>query len=282
MSLSRQEESVQRYYDRNTAPFLRFARMFSPPAIHQPLYETAGTSLTTALHTHHRILLEFLPVGDGEMHILDLGCGVGQSLFYLADHTPDNMLYHGITLSGEQAEMGRRYAIKLARAARVRIYEGSFQALPEHVPTVDLAFAIESFIHSSDAHEFFVQIRSRMHPGGQLILFDDFRTDSTDDAASGRILEDFRTGWLAHNLLPHDEIVQHAAEAGLNIVEVRDLTPFLKLNRPRDRFVRLIVPLARVFMKRSVYCRFLVGGNARQLAYQRGLLAYRMLRFTRG
>jgi cyclopropane fatty-acyl-phospholipid synthase-like methyltransferase len=278
MNLSSREEQVRRYYDRNTIRFLRFARTFAPSAIHQPLYMSAGMSLTDALHTPHRMLLEQIPEGGDAFSILDLGCGVGESMRYLAGQTPDHIAFYGITLSGEQAEMARRINNE-AGAKHIDIFQGSFQAIPTDIPCVDLAFAIESFIHSTDAGEFFAEVAARLQPGGQLILFDDFLSDKLK--SSDRVLQDFRTGWLAQNLLSQDQITKAASDCGLGIVESRNLTQMLRLNRPRDRFIRLIAPIARPFMDWSEYCRFLVGGNARQLAYQKGLLGYRMIRFER-
>ena len=61
------------------------------------------------------------------------------------------------------------------------------------------------------------------------------------------------------------------------MLDQRDLTGYLRLNRPRDRWIRLIAPVARLLAPVSRYCTFLVGGNARQSAYQQGLLQYMQL-----
>jgi cyclopropane fatty-acyl-phospholipid synthase-like methyltransferase len=281
MKPSGQEHQVQHYYDRNTVRFLRLARTLHPRAIHQPLYAAPEMTMKEALHTPHRILLELIPQTKSVLQVLDLGCGVGESVLYLSKKTDANVLFHGITLSGEQVEIARKYVAQERADSRIRIHHGSFQSLPDEIPAVDLAYAIESLVHSSDVQQFFGEVATRLSPGGQRVIFDDFLIDSPDSGQNSQVLSDFRSGWLASTILSADAVAGIANRSGFRLKESRDLSAMLRLNRPRDKFVRLITPLARIFMDRSMYCRFLVGGNARQVAYQKGMLQYCMLRFEK-
>ncbi len=275
------EQEVRHYYDRNTFRFLRLARRSAPQAIHQPLYVHEQMTLEDALHTPHKKILELLSTGVHDGIILDLGCGVGESILYMAKHTPVNFKYYGITISGNQARNASSRISLSGLSARIQIIEGSFQSLPSELPSIDLAYAIESFVHSPDPSEFFSQVSAKLKRGGQLILFDDFLRKLSEDQSDMNILSDLKTGWLANTLLTSEQVTNLAVQAGFRQESNTDLSGMLSLHRLRDTFIHLLAPLARLFLQHSQYCRFLVGGDARQRAYQRGLLQYAMLVFVK-
>ena len=234
-----------------------------------------------ALHTQHRYILKALPATTDRCDILDLGCGVGESMLFLAKQTNANFCFQGITLSKVQADAGRQYINAAGIQERITMLEGSFQQLPKSLPPIDLAYAIEAFIHSPDADQMLSEVASVLKTGGTIILFDDFLTHKPNDPKEQRIVHDLENGWLALSLLTIEEIKTLAYRHGFRVESERDFSRQLRLYRMRDRFIKLIVPLARLFMRSSQYCRFLVGGDARQRAYQNGLLKYVMLTFTK-
>jgi cyclopropane fatty-acyl-phospholipid synthase-like methyltransferase len=275
------EQLVKRYYDLNTGKFLFFARQALPKALHQPLYEHKGMSYEDALHTHHRKILGLMPDCPESLKILDLGCGVGESMIYLANNTPHPVEYYGITLSEIQAKQASSRVKAAGLEHRVKVIEGSFQSLPPRIPKVDLAFSIEAFVHSPDPIVFFTQVASIMRPQSRLVLFDDFLMKTPGTQKERRIVNDLRQGWLANSLLTPAQVFDIAFMAGLERVAHVNASPMLKLQRPRDRFVCLLVPFARVLSTQSQYCRFLIGGDSRQRAYRSGLLEYAMLVFEK-
>ena len=78
------------------------------------------------------------------LHVVDLGCGIGSSLCYLATHLP--IRGTGVTLSAVQSSRGARSIREAGLANRLRCLEGDYCALPDGVDTADLAYAIESFV----------------------------------------------------------------------------------------------------------------------------------------
>jgi hypothetical protein len=82
-------------------------------------------------------------------------------------------------------------------------------------------------------------------------------------------------------LLSVPKIAALAADAGLNLISSRDLSPLQRLGRPRDRFVTMAQPVLRRVRDRSVWAESLVGGDALQRCHRAGLLEYRLLQFVR-
>ncbi|MDX1407995.1 MAG: hypothetical protein R3330_07675, partial [Saprospiraceae bacterium] len=83
------EEKVRNYYDDNTKLFLKLGADGSTRSIHQPLFLEPGMSVREAMHTQHDIILRDLIGRTSSAHVLDLGCGVGASMIYLAARTPE-------------------------------------------------------------------------------------------------------------------------------------------------------------------------------------------------
>ena len=121
-------------------------------------------------------------------------------------------------------------------------------------------------------------------PGARLVVCDDVLTPAGAAAPprDARWIDEFRTGWRIGALLTAGEVTGHAADAGLTLVRDDDLTPYLSLHRPRDRWIGVLVTTMRPLRLRGEYWWSLAGGNALRHCLSTGLLGYRLLVFERG
>jgi len=265
------EPGVREYYDANTWKFLVTG---SQRAIHRELWGPGVTNRREAVHHAHALVLDELGPDDGR--VLDLGCGVGTAALYLAQRREVDVV--GVSVSPEQIRLAERYADRAGPLrGSVRFTTADFTELPQELTGFDLAFAIESFVHADPAAAFFRETARALRPGGALVVIDDVRTGNQDDPR----LDEFRRGWRAPSLLTPAEAAELAADAGLELVESRDLSPMQRLGRPRDRLVRGALPLLRRAQGRSAWASSMVGGDALQRSHRAGLLEYRLLRFVR-
>jgi cyclopropane fatty-acyl-phospholipid synthase-like methyltransferase len=269
--------AVARYYDQNTRRFVRWGKNQGTQNIHQALWAEGVKSQAEAVNYANQLIGNQLQELEAPQQVMDLGCGVGSALFYLAERSDENIRFSGVTISATQAEIGQRRAAELGLADRCQVLQGDFLDLPEG-PPLDLAYAIEAFLHAADPQRFFAQVGSRLRPGGRLVLIDDFRTEKAASSQQAtRLLEDFRQGWLAGSLITVAQAAKLAAREGLALRQDRDLTPLMALGRPRDRFIGLMYRFFRNTMKRSTYLQAFSGGYAKQQCLRQGLVAYRML-----
>lgn len=290
-----QLRNVRRYYDDNTRAFTALGQ--GKNAIRRAVWGPDVTSRAEAVHHVDELILAELPPAPRVPRLLDLGCGVGASLIYLAKRRAIHGL--GVTLSPVQAARAQ-LEIEAAQVPNVACREGDFLALPGDIGAFDVAFSIEAFIHSPSAAGYFEQAARVVRPGGKLILCDDFLTpehvaagDSVDlaHASTAKALESapgddslvraFRTGWRVGSLLSIASTQELAAKCGFNLVKSVELTPFLELNRPRDRVVRLLVRTLGPDRFSGEYWHSLVGGDALQQLLLRGVLACCFLVFER-
>jgi SAM-dependent methyltransferase len=206
--------------------------------------------------------------------VIDLGCGLGASLLWLREHVPFEGI--GITVSGVQA---RATQAAFMGVEGLRCLEASYTDLPAEMIDVDVAFAIESFVHAPSAEAFLAPIARALRPGGELLICDDFL--GSEHPHHAETLDKTRWGWLANCLVSPDDVIALAAKYGLDCAANDDLTEFLELGRPRDRLLELAVALGAPFKPSSWLFRSWVGGVALQKCLKKRALEYRLLRFVK-
>jgi SAM-dependent methyltransferase len=267
----RHTELVRRYYDRNTAAFDQLGQ--GGGAIRRAVWGPGVTVRTDAFHYVDELVLRALP--PGRPVVVDLGCGTGSSLLHLAGRA--DLVAEGITISPVQAGLAARRIE--AAGASVRCREGDFLAVPDDLAgRADLVFSIEAFVHGPDPAGYFREAARTLRPGGRLLVCDDFLA-TTAPGRAGRRLAEFRTGWRIGSLLTPEHARVLAAEHGLVPAGDLDLTPYLELRRPRDRWISLLVAAGRPLRRHGDYWQSLAGGDALQWCLVRGVLQHRLLTF---
>lgn len=279
MEAERLIDDVRRYYDRNTARFERHGE--SGASIHRAVWAPGVETRQEATRFVDDLILKELRELGGMPKVLDLGCGVGESLLYLAGHL--DLCGEGITISPVQAGRATE-RLKPAQIGRIRFREGNFLALPQDIEGIDLAFSIEAFVHSPDVLSYFSEAARVLRPDGRLIVCDDFLAQrGALEASNDELtrLEEFRRGWRLGSLVTTATACEAAQAAGLSSTKALNLTPFLELGRPRDRLIRLLTAIGKHLPITGEYWNALVGGNALQVLLERGVVSYCVLTFER-
>jgi SAM-dependent methyltransferase len=275
---------VRRYYDRQTAGFVALGQGGEEGGIHRAVWGPGVTSRAQAFHfVDDRLaaLVAGLTTAEGTgrpPHVVDLGCGVGSSLTYLAARVP--MRGTGVTLSPVQARLAAARIEAAGLAECLTCVEADYSHLPASVAGADLAFAIESFVHSPSPALFFAECHRLIRPGGLLVICDDLRR-SVSDPRADRAIDRFRQGWHVNTLLTHQALVAHAEAAGFVHEQSTDLTPWLEIGRPRDRAIAAFVAAFGWLPLDRTRIGHLVGGSALQTCLARGWVGYELAQFRR-
>lgn len=279
-------EQVREYYDHNTARFLKLGKHRGTQNIHQALWAEGVQSPEEAVSYSNRLVLEELEdvakrSGESSLKVLDLGCGVGSSILYLARNYTSKASFTGITLSSIQAEIANERKASIDNATELQFLHGDFLNLPD-LPAQHLAFAIEAFVHAADPRQFFEEASKVLGKGGKLVLIDDFLAEEGTkpeqlDEQQRAWLQDFRAGWLAQSLISLSQLQQIAGQHGFTFLKDRNLTPYMEIGRLRDQFIGLMIRFAGPAMRRSTYFKSLTGGYAKQQCLKTGLVSYRQV-----
>jgi predicted O-methyltransferase YrrM len=275
-------DEVKRYYDGNTRRFVRFGQGRGTGTIHRAVWGDGVTSRREAFHYLDALVLRELRALSARhappLHVLDLGCGVGASLLYLAERAA--IRGTGITLSSVQAQQARARIQAAGMTERVTCHEGNFLDPPRTIEPAHLAFSIEAFVHAPDASAYFEVTAQKLVRGGTLVLCDDFLSERARGPltrSERRTLAEVESDWLAKSLLTPRRADELASQAGYRLSKNVDLTPRLELQRPRDRLVAMAAALGRHIPRRGPRWRSLVGGHALQAALLAGLIEFRCI-----
>lgn len=212
-------------------------------------------------------------------HVVDLGCGVGASLCYLAEQLP--IRGTGITLSPVQAELASRCIREKGLSNRIVCLEGDYGDLPAGIGPADFAYAIESFVHGPDPTRFFAQCSRLIRAGGMLAICDDFRRPSATGPSANRAIEQFCRGWHINALLQPGELHSLARATGFEHETTVELSRYLELRRPRDHAINALVRLVGWLPLERTPIGHLVGGSALQTCLARGWIGYDLTLFRR-
>ena len=277
-------QDVSTYYDRNTRRFLAMGHGGSQLAIRRAVWSPQATTRSQAIQFVNSLLLGEIRALNSR-RVVDLGCGVGGSMLYLSER--HHAHYHGATISEVQVSIGKELIQNREINSRG---EGGSQCVIDLFDfcgkefwqtvggAVDVVYAIESLIHVEKLDTLFVHLGSAVRPGGRLIICDDVLSAALDpevgERRRRRWLREFRTGWHAPGLRSPLDVDETARAAGFALLERRDLTPYLELDRPRDIAARVLISLFRWLPPRWAWFSNLLGGNALQLCLKRGVVRY--------
>ena len=284
-------EQIRRYYDRNTPSFVALGQGGSVGAIHRAVWGPGTETREDAFHfVEDRIADVVRRVADrpavvpagkpaAAPHVVDLGCGVGASLCYLAGLLP--ITGTGVTLSPVQVRAARERIEFAGLSDRVACIEGDYGDLPSGMEAADVAYAIESFVHGPDPARFFAEAARLVRPGGALVICDDVRR-RVSGAKAERAIRRFELGWHINSLLEAGELLALAGESGFEHESTEDLSPYLELRRPRDRVVDAAVAVVGWLPLEETRFGPLVGGSALQKGLASGWIGYDLMVFIRG
>jgi SAM-dependent methyltransferase len=276
----RPAEQVAAYYDSNTRRFLRFGGSGLTAAIHRQIWAPGVENAQQAFLYLNQLVARAVQPALGLQsapRLLDLGCGVGGTATWLAEHLDVSVV--GVTNSAVQRDYAVDRARRLGLADRCRFILADFMRLPPLGP-LNAAYAIESFVHASDGERFFSQINGQLIPGGRLVVCDDFLSEpgTAPDGQASYWLDRFQRDWHVHTLVTSAVVQDIARRAGFRLVEAVDLSAYLRSFHPI--VLRLVAWLTRLPL-RSPYWQNLSGGAALQVCVLRGWTRYLVLTFEK-
>jgi SAM-dependent methyltransferase len=183
-----------------------------------------------------------------------------------------------VTISEAQVTLAREHVAAAGLADRCRFVLADFASLPPELGPVDAAYAIEALVHAPEPGRVLAEVARVLAPGGVLVVIDDVLAPDADP--DDPVVARFRRGWHTAGLRTAAQVAELAAAAGLVVEADRDLTPLIRLWRPRDRLIHWLQPLLRLGAARSAWFQSLVGGDALQVGLHTGRLQHRWIQLA--
>jgi len=272
--------NIRRYYEQNDKKFRRWGIDPRDHNIHQPLWDNGIKTKRQAVNYANDLVLEMIKGtisgGKNRTKVLDLGSGFGATISYiLSNADKDALECYGITISKAQADFARE---KLGE--RTKIVCGDFHYLSRYFEGLDIVYAIESVVQSRDISVLLGEIASVLKSNGRFMVIDDFIADENkSDFRDRRIIQDYKANWFADGLMDFNGFQSLAGKNGLILKSSDILNPYVKWYLKSA--VTTLLYSAGLRHSENLYIKSLIGGGARQLAITKGLLNYRIARFTK-
>ncbi len=279
---TRQARRVARYYRwLDGLSFFEERRAEGEAAhpIHRALTDPDGGAPSP--YVLHRLMLEGVALPEAP-RVLDAGCGYGATMLDLAPRLGGD--WTGLTLSEAQRQRGGAALAAAGLADQARIRVQSYD-MPPPGP-FDLIIGIESLIHSAAPAATIAVLASVLAPGGHLVMVDDMPEEAMPPEAARRFAL-FRRYWRCPVAPTRAGWVRAMEEAGLTLVEERDLSPLLRVRsrdqaEPRLRELKAWRPRLRRALGFGVRAEAEIGGIMLETLQTEGFVRYRLLVARKG
>jgi tocopherol O-methyltransferase len=274
--------SVRTYYDENTNLFLKFSGSRKAQNIHRTLWMAGTKSLEEALNTSNALILkEIESVAPTQARIVDLGCGVGASLFYIHPRlqTPSPAL--GLTLSPVQARLAQESAKQLGLQEYIRFAEGDFTSVPLPSESLDAIYSVEAVCHAVDPEKYFKEASRLLRKGGKLILVDDYKAARPFNKNEQKWFDAYIEGWHVPGVRTVAQTMSFAHKYQLNLERNNELTPYLRLRNLPDPLASALLFLGEKLPIKHAIVPSMLGSMALQQCLHMKVVEYRMLVFEK-
>jgi len=155
--------------------------------------------------------------------VLDVGCGAGKPAIDLARATGAQVV--GVSISAEDVRASAERAAGEGMQEQVRFEYGNALDLPFPDDSFDHLMALETIPHIPDRAAALAEFARVVRPGGRIVVTDFVtrgQVEHTDREL--KAIREVLSAWRKAPLVGFDDYPGFAAQAGLDVVELLDIT----------------------------------------------------------
>jgi len=262
-------EEIGDYYNTTQIHYEQWWNLKEGLALHYGIWEKHTKNFTESLLNTNQVLMDICNIGNQD-RVLDAGCGVGGSAFYMHQKVGAEVV--GVTLSENQV----KYATDLSKSKKINDKVSFF--LMDYTKTTfetesfDVIWACESVSSARDKVEFITEAFRLLKKGGKLILSDCFLTTNPPNDPNNWIKK-WGLTWGVSNLVTLKFFETNLKNTGFSIVNSFDYT-----EKIRKTAVRMYYSSILGYLPSEIYNLF--NPNVSRFAkhhYRSGYYQYRAL-----
>lgn len=239
------QKTVSDYYDY----MLPFYRLFwhidsESNALHYGLWEKNTKNFKEALLNTNQFLANKVGLTKKDF-VLDAGCGVGGSSFWIAKNFGSKVT--GITISKKQLIRAKNLAEKNKIKGLVDFQLMDFLTTSFEDESFDVIWAIESVCHAKNKIDFFKEAYRVLKKGGRLVIADGLLTREPENPVELKIVDDFIHGMALPNLTTPDKCKTDLTKTGFIKIKFWDKTnAILPSSKRIYRLCGLSYPIVKI------------------------------------
>lgn len=260
-------DHIRQHYDRLSFLY----RMFWGEHLHHGYWDGEETVPQAQIQLMAR-LAERADIPRGAS-VLDIGCGLGGSAFWLAENLDCKV--RGMTISPVQARMANKKAKAQGISDRVQFVVSDANQWEPEPESADVVWIMESSEHFKDKKLFFARCASALKPGGLLTVCAWLRRDGPMPEDEQKLVAIIAKAMLSASLGSLSDYRTWMVESGLTVTAADDITR--NVERTWAHCTRLAERPAVKFLVRftgSATRRFVESFPLMMQAYAQGAMAF--------
>ena len=212
-------DHIRQHYDRLS----RLYRLFWGEHLHHGYWDHNQSPAEAQIRLMEW-LAETAEVSLGN-RVLDIGCGLGGSAFWLAKTFDCEVI--GLTISPVQARMATRKALSEGWSEQVTFeVQDANEWMPE-AESFDVVWVMESSEHFRDKKGFFGRCATALKPGGTLAVCAWLRRDGPVREDEAALVASIGEAMLSASLDGLSDYARWMREAGLSVRTAEDITRYV-------------------------------------------------------
>ena len=214
---SRANKKIEEYYDDTQILY----NIFWSKALHYGFWDKGTRKLSDAVENTNRFVSELLDLQKND-YVLDAGCGVGRSSFFMAENSGAKIM--GITLSSKQIKQAREDAKKLHLGKLVSFEKMDFNNTRFKDGSFTKIFSLEGTCYARNKLDFLREAHRLLTKGGKISIVDGFLTKKSLSEKEREIYDKCLLGWKGDNLPLKDDFLSDLEKVGLKNIRFYDKT----------------------------------------------------------
>lgn len=214
--MDKYNSAIVDYYD--NVQFL-YDHVWSKKGMHYGLWYEDTENRSQAVENTNRFVSQLLEVQSDDF-ILDAGCGIGESSFFMAMEFGAKVI--GITISSKQTQQARKNARKLGLDHLVGFNTMDFNETTFDNSFFDKILGIESSCHAPDKRVFLEEAYRILKLGGRIVIVDGFLLRTNFDTKEEKIYRSLLKGWALQGLSTKEHFRLNLKKAGFKNIRYYD------------------------------------------------------------
>lgn len=261
-------KDIADYYDQTLNHYQRWWKLDKTLAVHYGFWDKHTKNFEQALENTNHFLAD-LAVIQPDTRILDAGCGVGGSAFFLALKYKAKVT--GITLSDKQLNYARNKLNESGLSGFVDFKKEDYSQTSFDDNTFDFIWAIESITSAPDKSKFANEAKRILKPGGKLVIADYFKTGELPDP--NNYLEKWRKNWSMAPFMTIDKYLDCFEKSGFSVLKNEKVTSMIRKTSTRMYWSSVLGAVPSI-----IYNSFHRASRFARIHYKSGFYQYRALK----
>lgn len=205
------QKDIIKYYDESLPHYRLLWHADSAHALHYGYWEASVKTHAESLLRLNKVIADRLRIRKTDL-VLDAGCGLGGTSFWIARHIGCRVV--GVSITPDQIERAQKHARdhKLSDRVRFRILDYTKTDFPDSY--FDAVVAIETICHLPDMRPFSKEIFRVLKPGGRIVVADFTLLKPHLSIAERNLINRWLQGWALPNIWTEERHTATMRRAG--------------------------------------------------------------------